>query len=134
VIKLKEFGVWSLSRTIALLRYIGSEYEIQTEWSNEDIYAWVNEHVQYVPDPDREDVFQTPPVTIELGTGDCEDFSLLVCALAYPRPCVLRIYFSDRVPRHIAPIVDGEALDLAAALPIGVERPGYNAVMDVRIR
>ena len=55
------------------------------------IRGWVYSHIEYVPDDKShgvEDYWQTPAETIALGTGDCEDFAILLVSLlrAYGAP------------------------------------------------
>ncbi len=45
---------------------------------------WVGNNIQYISDSEihgERDYWQFPNETIPLGTGDCEDFSLLLCSL-----------------------------------------------------
>ena len=46
------------------------------------IYAWVKNHVRYVPDPTDLETVQSPDVTLQLRAGDCDDHAALVIALA----------------------------------------------------
>lgn len=55
------------------------------------IIDWVNAHCAYIQDTDAQgisDYWQTPAESIELGAGDCEDYSILLCSLfrAYGAP------------------------------------------------
>ena len=48
------------------------------------IKDWVANHIQYKNDSEAHgvsDYWQLPRETLKLGTGDCEDFSLLLCSL-----------------------------------------------------
>ena len=49
----------------------------------DDIRNWVASNIDYKPDEDRwgEDYWQTPEETLSYSTGDCEDFSILLCSL-----------------------------------------------------
>jgi predicted transglutaminase-like cysteine proteinase len=49
----------------------------------DDIRNWVASNIDYKSDEDRwgEDYWQTPEETLSYGTGDCEDFSTLLCSL-----------------------------------------------------
>lgn len=45
------------------------------------IQNWVRDNISYVPDPRLYEMLQTPPQTLHIGTGDCDDKTILVCAL-----------------------------------------------------
>ena len=49
----------------------------------DDIRNWVAGNIDYKIDEDRwgEDYWQTPEETLSYSTGDCEDFSTLLCSL-----------------------------------------------------
>ena len=49
----------------------------------DDIRDWVVINIDYMPDEKRwgEDYWQTPEETLSYSTGDCEDFSTLLCSL-----------------------------------------------------
>lgn len=55
------------------------------------IQQWVQSHVRYVRDPPDQELVQTPQKTLEYRAGDCDDQSVLVCALltAIGHPCRL---------------------------------------------
>lgn len=70
----------------------------------DDIRDWVATNIDYMPDEDRwgEDYWQTPEETLSYSTGDCEDFSTLLCSL-------LRAYGIDAEQVYVAlGIVDEE--------------------------
>jgi len=46
-----------------------------------EIYDWVDQHITYRAEPNGQDYFQTPRETLGNGTGDCEDFSILLASL-----------------------------------------------------
>lgn len=45
------------------------------------LQAWVRDHIAYVYDPTETEWVQTPPKTLSLGTGDCDDKITLLLAL-----------------------------------------------------
>jgi len=45
------------------------------------IQNWVRDNIIYVPDPRDTELLQTPPQTLSIGTGDCDDKSILVATL-----------------------------------------------------
>jgi len=70
----------------------------------DDIRDWVATKIDYMPDEKRwgEDYWQTPEETLSYRTGDCEDFSTLLCSL-------LRAYGIDAERVYVAlGIVDEE--------------------------
>jgi len=69
----------------------------------DDIRDWVASNIVYKPDEDRwgEDYWQTPEETLSYYTGDCEDFSVLLCSL-------LRAYGIDAERVYVALGVDGD--------------------------
>lgn len=42
---------------------------------------WVRDHIVYVYDPNGAEWLQTPPETLSIGTGDCDDKTLLLLSL-----------------------------------------------------
>jgi hypothetical protein len=51
--------------------------------SIDDIEPWIRKHVTYKAEGDFSDHWQTPAETLELTTGDCEDYSVLWLYLVY---------------------------------------------------
>ena len=75
----------------------------------DNIRDWIDENIEYEEDEDRwgDDYWQTPEETLTYYTGDCEDFSTLLCSL-------LRAYGIDAEQVYVALGVDG-----------GDEEPGH---------
>ncbi|NWF77588.1 MAG: transglutaminase domain-containing protein [Chloroflexi bacterium] len=71
-------------------------YEI-SQTGFDDIRTWVANEIDYISDEKRlgGDHWQTPEETLRLGTGDCEDFSILLCSL-------LRAYGIDAERVYVA--------------------------------
>ncbi len=69
----------------------------------DDIRDWVADNIGYKSDGERwgKDYWQTPEETLTYRTGDCEDFSILLCSL-------LRAYGIDARRVYVALGVDGE--------------------------
>jgi len=69
----------------------------------DDIRDWVAINIDYMSDEERwgEDHWQTPEETLSYRTGDCEDFSILLCSL-------LRAYGIGAEQVYVALGVDGE--------------------------
>jgi len=63
----------------------------------DDIRDWVASSIDYKPDEYRwdGDYWQTPEETLSYGTGDCEDFAILLCSL-------LRAYGIDAERVYVA--------------------------------
>jgi transglutaminase-like putative cysteine protease len=53
------------------------------DWSGEArlLYEYVRDRIRYTRDVSRVETLQTPPVTMELEAGDCDDKSTLLAAL-----------------------------------------------------
>jgi predicted transglutaminase-like cysteine proteinase len=68
----------------------------------DDIRNWVADNIAYKPDKEQwgKDYWQTPEETLFCGTGDCEDFSILLCSL-------LRAYGIDAQQVYVALGVNG---------------------------
>lgn len=47
----------------------------------ETLQGWVRDFIRYVPDPREVELVQTPPETLKLRTGDCDDKSVLLATL-----------------------------------------------------
>jgi hypothetical protein len=75
----------------------------------DDIRDWVATNIDYMLDEQRwgEDYWQTPEETLSYGSGDCEDFSVLLCSL-------LRAYG-----------IDAERVYVALGVDDGSEEPGH---------
>lgn len=43
--------------------------------------AWVRDNIAYVPDPRDVEMLQTPPQSLSIGTGDCDDKAILLATL-----------------------------------------------------
>jgi len=69
----------------------------------DDIRGWVADNIAYESDGEGwgKDYWQTPEETLAYRTGDCEDFSILLCSL-------LRAYGIDAQRVYVALGVDGE--------------------------
>jgi predicted transglutaminase-like cysteine proteinase len=69
----------------------------------DDIRDWVAANIDYKSDEEQwgEDYWQTPEETLRLRTGDCEDFSILLCSL-------LRAYGLDAEQVFVALGDDGQ--------------------------
>jgi hypothetical protein len=69
----------------------------------DDIRDWVAINIDYMSDEERwgEDYWQTPEETLSYHTGDCEDFSTLLCSL-------LRAYGIDAEQVYVALGADDE--------------------------
>ena len=69
----------------------------------DDIRDWVAGNIDYKLDEDQwgEDYWQTPAETLSYSTGDCEDFSVLLCSL-------LRAYGIDAEQVYVALGIDDE--------------------------
>jgi predicted transglutaminase-like cysteine proteinase len=69
----------------------------------DDIRDWVADNIDYMPDEERwgKEYWQTSEETLSYRTGDCEDFSILLCSL-------LRAYGIDAEQVCVALSADGE--------------------------
>jgi hypothetical protein len=69
----------------------------------DDIRDWVADNIEYESDTQRwgKDYWQTSEETLAYRTGDCEDYSILLCSL-------LRAYGIDAQQVYVALGVDGE--------------------------
>jgi transglutaminase-like putative cysteine protease len=45
------------------------------------LQGWVRDHIVYVYDPRNTELLQTPPQTLSIGTGDCDDKTMLLLAM-----------------------------------------------------
>lgn len=45
------------------------------------LHCWVRDTIIYCPDPQDVELLQTPPQTLTIGTGDCDDKAMLVATL-----------------------------------------------------
>lgn len=56
---------------------------LQKDWACEvrSLHQYVRDNIRYVNDITDVETVQTPDKTLELGAGDCDDKSVLLCAL-----------------------------------------------------
>lgn len=45
------------------------------------LHCWVRDSIVYCPDPQEVELLQTPPQTLTIGTGDCDDKAMLLATL-----------------------------------------------------
>ncbi len=86
-----------------LQNIIGDPPYTPSQLGFDDIRGWVADSIAYESDEKRwgRDYWQTPEETLSYRTGDCEDFSILLCSL-------LRAYGIDAQRVYVALGVDGE--------------------------
>ena len=86
-----------------LQNVIGDPPYTPSQLGFDDIRGWVADNIAYESDEQRwgRDYWQTPEETLSYRTGDCEDFSILLCSL-------LRAYGIDAQQVYVALGVDGE--------------------------
>jgi len=82
-----EFRAYVTPQCAQVVKTLGSilgepPYEI-SQTGFDHIRNWVADNIDYVSDEKRSggDYWQTPRETLQLGTGDCEDFAILLCSL-----------------------------------------------------
>lgn len=90
---------------------IMSEYNVPARnWKLEAVavFEWVRNNIRYTRDPTNIELFQRPRRTVELKTGDCDDFSILICSLlgSIGHVCMLRVIgiTANDQPEHIYPL------------------------------
>jgi predicted transglutaminase-like cysteine proteinase len=86
-----------------LQNVIGDPPYTPSQLGFDDIRAWVADNIAYKSDKEKwgKDYWQTPEETLLYQTGDCEDFSILLCSF-------LRAYGIDAQRVYVALGVDGE--------------------------
>ncbi|MGQ9546573.1 MAG: transglutaminase domain-containing protein [Dehalococcoidia bacterium] len=98
----KSFVTPDCPQVVATLRAIlGDPPYTLSQVGFDKIRDWVAGNIEYMSDEERwgEDYWQSPALTLRLGTGDCEDFSVLLCSL-------LRAYGVDAERVYVALGVD----------------------------
>lgn len=88
------------------------------------LHGFVRDRIRYVRDIRDVETVQFPEQTLQLGSGDCDDKSLLLAALAESigfstRFCAVRIG-AETVPTHVAPqlLIRGQGWVNAEVIPI----------------
>jgi len=77
------------------------------EGESEAIFNWVRQNIRYTLDPTGIELFRKPVRTVELGQADCDDMSILICALlgSIGHVLILRIIgVTSKQPEHIYPV------------------------------
>ena len=59
------------------------------------LFDYVSNNIEYVPDPKEVEVWQAPNETLKLGTGDCEDYAILMASLIEASGGNSRIYLTE---------------------------------------
>jgi hypothetical protein len=86
------------------------EYDVPSrDWEGESkaVFEWVRENIRYTRDPEGLELFRKPLRTVQLGIADCDDMSILICALlgTIGHTLLLRVIgVSSNEPEHIYPV------------------------------
>lgn len=86
------------------------EYDVPSrDWEGESraVFEWVRENIRYTRDPEGLELFRKPLRTVQLGMADCDDMSILICALlgTIGHTLLLRVIgVSSNEPEHIYPV------------------------------
>ena len=90
----------------------------------EAIFNWVRENIMYVRDPAGIEQFRKPIRTVQQGMGDCDDMSILICAMlsSIGHILVLRVIgVESDEPEHIYPLDLIPPVDLQNARAIALD-------------
>ena len=95
------------------------------DWRGEicSLFKYVRDHIRYVRDIEGVETLQTPPATIDLEAGDCDDKSTLLAALlasiGYQSRFVAVGYRQPDSYQHVyvEALLDGEWVPLDATVP-----------------
>lgn len=113
------------------------EYDVDArDWEGEShaVFEWVRSNIRYTRDPEGLELFRKPLRTIQLGLADCDDMSILICALlgTIGHTLLLRVIgVTSNEPEHIYPVDllppgnpdHAIALDATRPEPMGWEVP-----------
>lgn len=99
-----------------------------------EIHTWINTHIQYKSD--TFDYWQSPAETLQLRTGDCEDFALLEKEMLLRNNVTkaenihlwlvqIRVKGSKTLTHHIILVVDGKVLDSMYKTVVKLDDPQY---------
>ena len=86
------------------------EYDVPSrDWEGESkaVFEWVRSNIRYTRDPEGLELFRKPLRTVQLGIADCDDMSILICALlgTIGHTLLLRVIgVSSNEPEHIYPV------------------------------
>jgi hypothetical protein len=95
------------------------------------IHDWAKKNIRYVQDPHRVEFVQTPERLLVSRTGDCDDFTALVGALAesigYPVDIKVVAKPGRKEYHHVYPVAvigaGSVGLDASMPVPLGYESP-----------
>lgn len=59
------------------------------------IFDYVSETIDYTSEPEGEDIWKEPEESLSTGTGDCEDFSLLIATMVHQVGGTPRLFLID---------------------------------------
>jgi hypothetical protein len=133
------------ARQIAGDRSGGTWSTPEKDWEREAtaIYKFARKRVHYMRDPVDRDCFSTPLQTLFVGSGDCDDSSVLIAALgmAVGQRARFRVIRQKESPSwdHIYVLLNPEgdgkkwiAMDASVNASAGWEAPGAGAVMALK--
>jgi hypothetical protein len=86
------------------------EYEVPSrdfEAEAKAVFDWVRTNIRYTRDPEGLELFRKPIRTVQLGIADCDDMSILICALlgTIGHRLQLRVIgVTSKEPEHIYPL------------------------------
>jgi hypothetical protein len=105
------------------------EYDVPSrDWEAESraVFEWVRSNIRYTRDPEGLELFRKPLRTVQLGIADCDDMSILICALlgTIGHTLLLRVIgVSSNDPEHIYPVDLLPPGDSTYALALDATRP-----------
>ena len=94
----------------SLAAMIMEEYEVPSrnyEAEAKAVFDWVRTNIRYTRDPEGLELFRKPIRTVQLGIADCDDMSILICALlgTIGHRLQLRVIgVTSNEPEHIYPL------------------------------
>lgn len=86
------------------------EYDVPSrdyEAESRAVFEWVRSNIRYTRDPEGLELFRKPIRTVQLGIADCDDMSILICALlgTIGHTLMLRVIgVTSDEPEHIYPL------------------------------
>lgn len=90
------------------------------------IFEWVRENIMYVRDPAGIEQFRKPIRTVQQAMGDCDDMTILICAMlsSIGHNLVLRVIGVDsNEPAHIYPLDLLPPVNPTEAIALDATRP-----------
>ena len=104
----QDARIRKIAASIVTLKGVGGDWIVSEKdhiGTINAVYHWVDQHVKYVCDPKKIDVFEDPLATLDLKVADCDGYLILVGsllqAIGYPVAVVMTSQSKSKPLSHV---------------------------------